>query len=206
MSERDFFLPSARQRGAEAIRNAEATTAAELVLAVRHEAARHYRASLAAGGLVAAVAVLVMLVSPTVYAVPLIAIDGGLAFLLGFVVSRLVPGVRRRLTTRKQRHAAATSAARRAFVEQGVARTSGRTGLLVFVALFERSAVLVADTGIPVALLGEPYRAAERALAARVEALDFDGLLAALNELGPLLARALPRTATDSNELADDVV
>jgi len=65
--------------------------------------------------------------------------------------------------------------------------------------------VVVADDGVPTALLGKPYETLVSELDRAVAALDFDALLSALASFGPLLAGVLPRRPDDTNELTDEV-
>jgi putative membrane protein len=126
---------------------------------------------------------------------------------LGFLAVHLLPPLRRWLAgaelieLRTRRRAAA------AFLEQEVFQTAGRTGILIFVSLFERRVVILADSGIH----------------ARVEEGEWDGivarivdgirhgeaepaLVAGVRACGDLLARhGLPRPPGRANELADDV-
>jgi putative membrane protein len=76
--------------------------------------------------------------------------------------------------------------------------TSGRTGLLVFIAVRERRAELVGDTGMAGVVLGEWSRQLEAAIG--------DGPAAVakvLASFAPALATAAPRRADDANELPD---
>ena len=205
MSERAFLLPEAKRRATEAIRTVESQTSAEVVVAVRHAAERHVRTSLVFGGAVAVVALVVMLVSPRVYDVRTMPLDALLAFVLGGLACHFVPALRRRLTPRALRLAAAERGARAAFAALGIEKTRQRSGILVFVALFERTALLVPDEGIPTPLLGDAYQAIGSGLAKSVAALDFEAFLRELTELGPLLSGVLPRRPDDENELCDDV-
>ncbi len=205
MSEHAFLEPEAKRRATETIRAIEAQTSAEVVVAVRRASDRYVATSLVFGGGVAAVVLVVMLVSPQVYDVRTIPLDTLLAFFLAALGCHFVPALKRLLTPKARRLAAAERAARSAFVELGIAKTKQRNGMLVFVALFERTAVVVADDGIPVALLGEPYQAAVSTLARNAGALDFEAFLATLLGLGPLLCGVLPRRPDDENELRDEV-
>jgi AcrR family transcriptional regulator len=120
------------------------------------------------------------------------ALAGGAATLATPLVRWLTPaGVRRR---------AVVAAARAVFVERGVHHTGGRTGLLVYCALAERMAAVVADTGVvtavPAATLARHAAAIDRALAQGGAATA-----AALAALGPDLAAPLPRATGRINEL-----
>ena len=98
-----------------------------------------------------------MLVSPRVYDVRTMPLDALLGFVLAALACHFVPALKRLLTPKARRLAAAKRGAEAAFAELGVSKTKQRNGVLVFVALFERTAVVVADEGVPTALLGEPY-------------------------------------------------
>jgi len=205
VSERAFLLPEAKRRTTDAIRSIEGQTSAELVVGVRHQAERYAAVSVAFGAAAAALVLVVMLVSPQVYDVRTIPLDALLAFVLAGFAFHFVPSLKRLVTSKARRRAAAERAARAAFAALGVAKTKQRNGVLVFVALFERTAVLVADEGVPTALLGEAYAARVEALKRSVASLDFEAFLATLEDFGPLLAAVLPRREDDANELSDEV-
>jgi putative membrane protein len=205
LSEHAFLLAEAKRRATETIRAIESQTAAEVVVSVRHSAERHVATSLVFGGAVSAVVLVVMLVSPRVYDVRTMPLDALLAFALATLGCHFVPALRRLLTPKARRLAAAERGAQKAFIELGIAKTKQRSGILVFVALFERTTVVLADEGVPVALLGEPYAAGVSGLAGSVADLDFEAFLAKLAGFGPLLAGVLPRRPDDENELCDDV-
>jgi putative membrane protein len=205
MSERQFLEAAAKQRTALAIRGVEAQTAVEVVVAVRRRAARYVATSVVFGAACAAVALAVMLLSPQVYDVRTMPLDVALTLVLGAAVSTAAPGLRRALTPNRSLTASVARAAQAAFSTLGIAKTRGRTGLLVYVALFERAAVLVPDTGIPAGAVTGSLAAVERSLTRAVATLDVDAFLAALGELGPACGAALPRRADDENELCDDV-
>ncbi len=205
MSRRNFLDSEARRRATAVIREVEAGTSMEIVVAVRHQASRHFGTCAALGVALALGAFAVMWFSPTPYDVTTMPLDALVAFVLGALTCVLVPELRRVLTPRRFLAAAAERAARRTFDELGVEKTRERTGLLVYVALFERAAVLVPDTG----LVGEPLREAlSKArvdLNDAVQRRDFDAFLAGIAGLGPVAAAALPRKPDDENELCDVV-
>jgi putative membrane protein len=205
LSERAFLLSEAKRRTTESIRALEAKTSAEVIVTVRPAAERHLATSAVFGGGVAALVLVVMLVSPRVYDVRTMPFDALLAFVLAALACHFVPGLKRRLTPKKRLLAAAERGASQAFGELGIAKTRQRSGVLVFVALFERTAVVVADEGVPTTLLGEGYEARVSELARAVAAGDFEGFLAALTAFGELLAGVLPRRPDDVNELTDEV-
>lgn len=205
MSERQFLEPAAKLRTAEVVRAVERQTSVELVVAVRRRASHYVSVSLAFGTLCALGGFLVMWFGETVYDVRTIPIDVALAFVLGMALVASVPAFRRLLTPRALRLRGAERAAQAAFAALGIEKTSGRTGLLVYVALFERTAVLVPDRGIPQPLEAGPLASIRALVALSVEQSDFEGFLTALGRLGPACGAVLPRQANDENELCDDV-
>jgi putative membrane protein len=205
VSERQFLTPEARERTAETIRGVELLTAVEVVVAVRRSASRHLGTSLAFGALCAVAGFAYMWLSPQVYAASTMPLDAALAFILGTAAVASLPGLRRTLTPRFRLVQAAQRGARRTFAELAIDRTRGQTGLLVYVALFERSVVLVPDSGVPELLIQGPLATIHNDLGLAVRATDFAGFLAAVARLGPACASVLPRQADDENELCDHV-
>jgi putative membrane protein len=205
MSERDFLHPSAKLRTSAAIVAIEARTAVEVVVAVRRRAARHVVTSLGLGAACGLVSFVVMWFSPQIYDVWTMPIDIAVTVLLGAGMCAAVAPLRRVLTPTRFLTESAERAARETFAALGIGNTRGRTGLLVYVALFERAVVLVPDVGIPEAVGGEALAGIRAALLASVERRDLDGFLATLARLGPVCAQALPRQAGDENELCDHV-
>ena len=205
MSEREFLEPAAKERTTEVVRAVERQTSVEVVVAVRRAAGRYLATSLLFGAACAATGFGVMWFSPQAYDVRTMPLDAALAFVLGAGLVAGVPGLRRFFTPARVRRARAEEAARAAFVELGIEKTRARTGLLVYVSLFERTVVLVPDSGLPPALTGDSFETIRGTLEDCVRRTDLGGFSSALAELGPLCARALPRGADDENELCDDV-
>jgi putative membrane protein len=205
MSERRFLEAAAKQRTSAAVRGVEARTAVEVVVAVQRRAARYVTTSIVFGSVCAALALAVMWFSPRVYDVRTMPLDAALTLLAGAAAAAKIPGLRRLLTPKRTLERQAHRAATAAFSALGIEKTRGRTGLLVYVALFERTVVLVPDSGIPAVAVTGPLASVGRSLSAAVAALDFDAFLVALDGLGSACGAVLPRRTDDENELCDDV-
>jgi putative membrane protein len=205
MAERQFLEPSAKRRVTARIRGVEAGTSVEVVVTVRRRAERHLAASLVLGSVLALITLAILWFSPQVYDVRTMPLDALAAFALGVLLAGLFPGLRRVLTPRSLLRSAAQRGARRAFAELGVEKTRDRVGLLIYVALFEREVVIVADQGVPAALVEQGLAEARSDLQASVRALNFDAFETALAKLGPPTSAAVPRRPDDENELCDDV-
>jgi putative membrane protein len=205
MSERTFFLPESKSRVTAMIRELEAQTSAELVVAVKHTSG-HYRDVDVLGGFAVAWATLcALLFLPVPFAVPAMPIDVLVGFLLGWFFTSHAPPLRRLFLTGLRMGAAVHAAACTSFVDRGISRTKGRNGILVFVSTFERRVEVIPDIGIDSQSLGDPWRLGVAAAQAAVARLDFDRFVEALRSLGPALGAAMPHTADDVNELPDEV-
>lgn len=143
-----------RRRIADAVREAEAGTSGEIVVAVVNEVDRYEEAAWRGGTLAAAVVLGVDLLyrhaTPFWWRLP---VDAGLlaailSGIVGYVLVTRVAALRRRLVGRARRRALVRAAAHTAFRSCGVAATAGRTGVLVFVSLFEREVVVLPDAGL----------------------------------------------------------
>ena len=92
----------------------------------------------------------------------------------------------------------------RASAEQ---RTVGRTGVLLYLSLDERRAELIADEAIHSKVTPDTWGAAMAALIEAVrDGRPGDGLAAAIERIGAVLAPHFPRAENDVNELPDRLI
>lgn len=211
-------------RVSAAVAAAEARTAGEIVTAVAarsdayHDAALHW-------------AVLAMLAVPALFTLrpcwaervyaPFTsgwtAAPAGAPFLTGLVLSTLVflltrlllasvplrmaltPGATKTRRVRRQALALFRVGAER--------RTRGRTGVLIYLSVAERRAEIVADAAIHARVAEDVWGTAMAALLVEVRAgRPADGLIAAVAQVGTVLAEHLARAEDDVNELPDRLV
>ncbi len=86
-------------------------------------------------------------------------------------------------------------------------RTTGRTGILIYLSLGERMAEIVADEAIHAAVAPEAWGDAMAALIGEARhGRVARGMIAAVGEVGAILSRHLPRAADDANELPDRLI
>lgn len=190
---------------AEAVRRAEVNTAGEIVVVI-DRAASSYRNVPVVMALVLALLVPWPLISLT--AMPAQRIFMTQLFcavvLLGALLwygrgGRFVPG----FVKRRRAHEAAL----REFVARGLTRTKGRTGVLLYVALQERYAEVLADTGIDGLVSQETWNGIiEPLLAAAREDRLTEGLIAAVDAVGAVLAQHVPPVPGDVDELSNKVI
>lgn len=205
MSTMDFFLPEARRGVAQAVEEVEKQTTAEVVVAVRRRSGHYRHTDLYAGAVTAFLVLLGLLFGRREFAIEWMPVEivGSFAFAATWVGS--VDAVRRRLTSKRLMSDNVRIAARAAFYELGIARTRGRTGILVFVSMFERRVEVVPDIGVKPSELGPEWSAVVARLEETVgRSPDLGRFLAALRTMAPPLAHALPPRADDIDELPNE--
>ena len=128
-------------------------------------------------------------------------------FVIGSVVASRVYWLRGLFTPERQKQDEVWNRARQIFFDSRVHHTGGRTGMLIYLSLFERRAAVVADQkvidGLGHAAITKLCAQLTRDLKTRPPA---DALCDALQQAGRQLSAVLPRQADDVNELPDALV
>ena len=128
-------------------------------------------------------------------------------FLVGMIAAANVWWLRRLFTPRAQMREEVFAKARQVFFDQRVHHTRSAAGLLIFVSLYERSALLVADQRAMEALGQAGLDQLRDDLIARLRRESPAAALAAtIRAAGQRLIAALPAAASDTNELPDALV
>jgi putative membrane protein len=185
--------PADRQRIEAAVIEAERATRGEIVVAVVNASDEYGSAG---WRLAVALAALVFLglaqFRPDLPLLAYLAAQGA-ALLLGHALARLDP-VRRLLVSDALAERRVRQRATRAFEQNGLGRTAGRTGILLLASLLERRVVVLADEGIHRVLdPGESWQeVVDLAVRGLREGRPAEGLVAAVGRCGEILARHLP--------------
>ncbi len=124
---------------------------------------------------------------------------------LGLLAVVLAPPLRRALVAPGDLEEAVSRRAALAFLEQEVFRTAERTGILIFLSLFERRVVVLGDAGINRAVAHEEWQAIVDEIVAGIRAGTPGAALArAIGRCGELLERhRVERRPDDRDELPD---
>jgi len=86
-------------------------------------------------------------------------------------------------------------------------RTQGRTGILIYLSMQEHRAEIVADEAITALVPAETWGEAMAAMLAELkQGRIADGMIAAVERVGAVLAEHFPRAADDRNELPDRLI
>jgi putative membrane protein len=218
------FTDEDRKRIASAVFEAESKTAAEIVPVVAAASGRYDRAEDVVGlivGIGAMVAAWFLLVLPAardpaaggwdgssgaamIWVMAALVVAG---FAAGAFLAARIPALRRPFVPAGQMIAEAGERAAQLYCDERVRHTEADTGVLVYLSLFERRAVILADDAAYEAL--GPEAIAEECSRLTADAARGDltaALCAAIGRLGERLAAKLPRGAGDRNELADALV
>ncbi|MFP5289000.1 MAG: hypothetical protein ACLGI9_24900 [Thermoanaerobaculia bacterium] len=201
-----FLTEEAKKALTEAVREVEACTSAELMVAVRARSGSYLHADLIAGILVALAALAFLLFSEIEFGLLAFIVDTVIAGLLGGLIASRFPGLRRLLTRPAVRRRLAETAARSLFVEKRVHGTAGRTGFLLYVSVLEREAVVVTDVGLEALAATEPWGKVIAGIEDGVRRGE-DGIRVAERVRGfaSVCGPALPRAHDDVDELANEV-
>ena len=126
---------------------------------------------------------------------------------LGFLLTAFVPAVKRALIPRDLLDRRVRRRAAVAFLEEEVFSTEDRTGILLFLSLFEHRVVVLGDAGINVKVGEEEWIAITDAIAAGIrEGRPGEALVEGIGACGRLLTRrGVEIQPDDRNELRDDL-
>jgi len=207
-----LFSPADLEAIQAAVREAEGHTSGEIVPYVVERSDVYENAlwkGAALGALLGPMVALAIHRWSNVWGIPLsvwIALPAPLGGAIGYLLALLQPGRRwmagePRLDARARRRAAV------AFLDQEVFRTRSRTGILLFVSLFERRVVLLADSGIHQKVEEGAWEAITRRLAQGIgKSRLAPALIEAIHACGELLEKHdLAREADDADELTNEL-
>jgi len=197
------FEEAAQLTLTDCVKKIETATDAELVLIVRARSGSYRHADYLFGALLAFASLLFLLFSPFDFHQYWVAIDVGLLFALGAFLSSRSNSIRRLLTTEKFRNQAVRTGAAAMFYEAGIANTSAEMGVLIYLSILERRLEVIADRGVLKGVNALEWNQSLFELRQAGRKAEPETLQSGLENLGALLARHLPATGDNPNELPD---
>ncbi len=201
------FGESDRERVRKAVAAAEQDTVGEIVPVVLGRSDRYPAADLWCGILFALAAYLSAWGIGADWSPPVFLLIALIAGFLGWLASRFLPDLRRRFVAPWRLQELAEEQAFQEFYRYGLYRTAERTGVLLFVSLFERRVVLMADEGIDSKVPSGTWRDIHHLVLDSARSGDLaTGLTKAIERIGELLAGPFPWREGDRNELPDRVI
>ncbi|WP_421837327.1 TPM domain-containing protein [Novosphingobium sp.] len=210
---------------AEAVAAAEATSAGEIVTIITPQSDSYRDVALAWSIFVAFLALAALELAPTFYLSLIerllglwahewtprqvlgIALTAAVIKFLGMLLLMAWRPLRLLLTPAPIKSARVHARALTCFRIGAEGRTTGRTGILIYLSLAEHRAEIIADEAIASKVSPEVWGDAMHALLGPLRAGKVgEGMVAAVRKVGAVLAEHLPRAADDENELPDRVI
>jgi putative membrane protein len=200
---RTKFDQAAGESLAQAIRDIEKESDAEIVIAVRGRSGTYRHADYLCGAIVALAGLIFVLFSPFEFHTYWVPFDVVVLFIVGAFVSSRTDAIRRSLTSKEFRAKAARTGAAAMFYEAGIANTSAENGLLIYLSLLERRLEVIADRGILKAVPALKWNNSVFELKRIGRQPEPESLIKAVRDLGRLLSEHMPATGENPNELPD---
>ena len=136
----------------------------------------------------------------------LLMVFAALKFTVALLILKWMP-LRIALTPGATKHRRVRRRAVSIFKAAAERRTAGRTGILIYLSMAERRAEIIGDEAITKVTTPETWGEAMTALLIDVkEGRVADGIVAAVERVGVVLADHFPRTADDINEIPDKLI
>ena len=197
------FDQAAGEALAQAVRDIEKNSDAEIVIVVRGRSGTYRHADYLCGAIIALAGLVFVLFSPFEFHTYWVPIDVLALFIAGAFVSSRTDFIRRALTGKGFRAQAARTGAAAMFYEAGIANTSAENGLLIYLSLLERRLEVIADRGILKAVPALKWNNSVFELKRIGKTPEPENLVKAVRDLGCLLAEHMPATGENPNELPD---
>jgi putative membrane protein len=211
-----FLTAAERERVTRCVREVEKSTSGEIVPLVR-SSSYHYPAATLFGALVLSVVIASALtaadaafkpwgglslvdlwVFPAVFAV---------AFLVAYPLLRGIPALKRLFISRAEITEEIEEAALTAFYRHRLTETRDRTGILLFVSVYERRAVVLADKGINLKVAPETWKQVVDLIVQGIrDGRPAEGLCEAIARCGEIITAQFPVRAGDRDELRNLIV
>jgi putative membrane protein len=136
----------------------------------------------------------------------LLMVFAALKFTVALLILKWMP-LRLALTPGATKHRRVRRRAVAMFKAAAERRTVGRTGILIYLSMAEHRAEIIGDEAITKVTTPETWGEAMAALLVEVKAgRPADGIVAAVEQVGKVLAEHFPRSSTDTNEIPDKLI
>lgn len=128
------------------------------------------------------------------------------AGMLSSVLIHSMPWLKRMILGKARMSFATFRQAKIMFLDQEVFRTKNRTGILIFISLFERQVHVMADKGLHDKVTAKQWDEVVALIIAGIKkGHASEGMINGIQKCGEILRTHSPRTSEDGNELPDDL-
>ncbi|NLV32064.1 MAG: hypothetical protein GXY47_13015 [Acidobacteria bacterium] len=190
----------------EAIRKAESRTSGEIVFVVTPASGRYLHATLRGALLGMAAVTIAFLLLPFPHTALTILTVEPLAFAVFYALLPRLP-LRRWFISKQTLDTRVREAAFMQFYSSGLDRTRESNGVEIYLSLFEREVVVLGDRGIHARMGNRSWDEVRDLIIRGIrEKRAGEGICAAVDLLGKVLAEHFPPRPDDVNELPDGVV
>jgi len=187
-----------------AIARIESQSHSEWVVLVKERADSYAQYPLGLGSALAFLALTYFRFAPEVFDEWVIYAGTITAFVLGAALTAGLPGLLRRAVGRKRLERSTEILARACFQKGGIHHTRDKTGVLVFVAVWERQVAIIPDRGVESAIPPGEWLKIRQDLNGVFQAKNPAAeLVARLEGLQTTFSRYIPQVEDDTNELPD---
>jgi len=210
---KEMFPESSQKRIQEAVKEAESRTSGEIVPFVVNRSDEYAEAEWRCGAFFAILALLVLSILRTViwlwipidFTVTVLSIL--LSGLLGYLITRMSPWAKRLFAGTRLMERRVAQRAAGAFISEEVFNTRHRTGILIFLSLFERRVMVLGDTGINKKVQHEDWESITQRIAGGIiSGNPVEGLSEGIRMSGELLHKHhVDRGNDDTDELPDSL-
>jgi putative membrane protein len=202
---RQLLTQAERRMVRSAIETAERTTSGEIIVVVTPSCSEYLHVPLLWAALAALIVPLPLLWFSPLAASAVYFLQLGVFVVLSLALS--APAIRLAVTPRLLKHKRAHQTAVEQFLARELHTTRSRTGVLIFVALAERYCEMIADKGIAERVEQRFWNELVSSTVAEIGSGRLgEGLTAAVRTCGEILARHVPPSAGDPNELPDHLI
>ena len=207
----EIFNEKDLKRITQAVQKAEAKTSGEIVPyyvpASDDYPEATYRGAALLGGALICPGLIFNIFAPPAYVLSasLVTLTGVAGIMLGFLLVRVSASLKRTLAGGAIMERRVTARALDAFVSQEVFNTRERTGILLFISVFEHRVLVLGDTGINQKVEPGDWDGIIKLIVNGIrQKKATEGLVAAIEQCEALLEKAgVERRHDDSNELPD---
>ena len=217
-----FFSDQERKNISEAVAEAERRTAGEIVPVVTTSSGDYDRSEDIVGLWFAAITLACLWwlrlpqAGPGEWERPVVGVSWvGLLITIGAMVAAFIVGaalashvgwLRRLFTFRSQMQREVQRSALRAFFEHGLRETEERTGILIYLSLFERMVHVTGDRAVAERLADDDWREVRDLILNGIKKGNpGEGMVAAIKRCGDVLEKHFPPRPDDKNELPNEL-
>jgi putative membrane protein len=202
----NYFNDEIRAKISRTISRIESQSHAELVVIIKSRIHGYSEYPLAIGTMLAFVALTYFRFSLDFYADWVVYSGTVLSFVLGAIFTGGIPSLLRLLVGKKRLNKSAEIMARACFQKGGIHHTRDKTGVLIFIAVWERQIVILPDRGAELAIPPTEWEKIKQEFRGVFRTTNpANDLVAKLEGLLTIFSQYIPQVVGDINELPDNL-